>query len=59
MPPRVRLPEDKPSKEGKARRPKLWAYVLGGLASLIIPVVGLPVAVTLIAYGVYKWVKAR
>lgn len=53
------MPEDKPSEEGKARRPKLWAYVLGGLASLIIPVVGLPVAVTLIAYGVYKWVKAR
>jgi len=59
MPPRVpRVPEDK--QEGaKARKPRLWAYVLGGLVLLIVPVVGLPTAVALIAYGVYKWLKAK
>jgi hypothetical protein len=49
MPPRVpREPEDR-HEEAKARRPRLWAYVLGGLVLLLVPVVGLPAAVTLIA----------
>jgi len=59
MPPRVpREPEDR-HEGAKARRPRLWAYVLGGLVLLLVPVVGLPAAVTLIAYGVFKWRKAK
>jgi hypothetical protein len=60
MPPRLpREPEDTLKEGGKARRPRLWAYVLGGLVLLIVPVVGIPTAVALIAYGAYRWLKAR
>jgi hypothetical protein len=60
MPPRVpREPEEKLKEGVRARRPRLWAYVLGGLVLLLVPVVGLPTAVTLITYGVYKWLKAK
>jgi hypothetical protein len=59
MPPRLpREPEDR-HEGGRGRRPRLWAYVLGGLVLLIVPVVGVPTAVALIAYGAYKWIKAR
>jgi hypothetical protein len=60
MPPRVpREPEDTLKEGAKARRPRLWAYVIGGLVLLIVPVVGIPTAVALIAYGAYRWLKAR